>query len=132
MCSLMILQNKGIKDVMFVDKKSVTNVFHNICELGHLKLLSFLELMMDEKDFINNIFHGNNDDDEKPIEYAVRQSNALIVKHLFDKKEVQNRYKNNNPMLHRLLILLFAYNSNAHIIDYILSALQISKEKVIQ
>merc|ERR1712087_852305 len=34
-------------------------------------------------------------------------------------------------MVFRLLIFLFAYNSNSHIIDYVLSALQISKEKVI-
>merc|ERR1712228_989124 len=131
-CSLMILQNKGIKDVMFVDKKSGNNVFHNICELGHFKLLKSLELMMDKTEFIDHIFLCNDSDDEKPIEYAVWRSKALIVKHLFDKNEVRDRYKNNDPMLHRLLIFLFAFNSNSHIIDYVLSALQISKEKVIK
>merc|ERR1712228_283512 len=131
-CSLMILQNKGIKDVMFVDKKSGNNVFHNICELGHFKLLKSLELMMDKTEFIDHIFLCNDSDDEKPIEYAVWRSKALIVKHLFDKNEVRDRYKNNDPMIHRLLIFLFAFNSNSHIIDYVLSALQISKEKVIK
>merc|ERR1712228_152245 len=33
MCSLMVLQNKEIKDLMFVDKKSGNNVFHRICSL---------------------------------------------------------------------------------------------------
>merc|ERR1712228_780092 len=131
-CSLMILQNKGIKDVMFVDKKSGNNVFHNICELGHFKLLKSLELMMDKTEFIDHIFLCNDSNDQKPIEYAVWKSKALIVKHLFDKNEVQDRYKNNDPMIHRLLIFLFAYNSNSHIIDYVLSALKISKEKVIK
>merc|ERR1712228_1149983 len=132
MCSLMILQNKGVKDLMFVDKKSGNNIFHNICKVGHLKLLKFLESMMDQKEFIDYIFLGCVADDDEPIELAIRYSNTLIVKHLFDKKDIQNRYKNNDPMLHRLLIFLFAFNSNPHIIDYVLSALQISKEKVIK
>merc|ERR1712228_541508 len=127
-----ITQNKEIKDLMFVDKKSKNTVFHSICELGHLKLLLFLESMMDEMEFIEHIFLGNNDSDQRPIEYAVLKSNTLIVKHLFDKKEVQDRYQNNDPMLHRLLIFLFAFNSNSHINDYVLSALDISKEKVIK
>merc|ERR1712228_294550 len=99
---------------------------------GHLKLLKFLESMMDKTEFIDHIFMPNNDNDKKPIEQGVRNANPLIVKHLFDKKEVQDRYKNNDPMLHRLLIFLFSLNSNPHIIDYVLSALDISKEKVIQ
>merc|ERR1712228_846155 len=132
MCSLMILQNKGIKDVMVVDKKSGNTVFYNICQLGHLKLLLFLKSMMDKKEFVDNIFLCSNDHDQSPIEYAVRYSHPSIVKHLFDKKEVQDRYQNNDPMLHRLLIFLFAFNSNSHINDYVLSALDISKEKVIK
>merc|ERR1712228_785507 len=132
MCSLMILQNKEIKDVMFVDKKSKNTVFHSICKLGHLKLLKFLESMMDKKEFVEHMFLCNNDNDQKPTECAIWNSNALIVKHLFDKKEVHDRYENNDPMLHRLLIFLFAFNSNSHIIDYVLSALQINKEKVIE
>merc|ERR1712228_319906 len=132
MCSLMILQNKEIKDVIFVDKKSGNTVFHCVCELGHLKLLLFLESMMNQKEFIDHIFLCNNGDDQKPIEYAVWHSNTLIIKHLFDKKEVQDRYQNNDPMIHRLLIFLFAFNSNSHIIDYVLSALDIGKEKVIE
>merc|ERR1712228_942864 len=132
MCSLMIIQNKEIKDVMFVDNNSGNNAFHSICELGHLKLLKFLESMMDKTEFIDHIFMPTNDNDKKSIEQAVRNANPLIVKHLFDKKEVQDRYENNDPMLHRLLIFSFAYNSNSHIIDYVMSALQISKEKIIK
>merc|ERR1712228_443432 len=87
---------------------------------------------MDKKDFVDHIFLPCNDNDIKPIEFAVWYSNALIVKHLFDKKEVHDRYKNNDPMLHRLWIFLFAMNSNANITDYVLSALKITKEKVIK
>merc|ERR1712228_53875 len=132
MCYLMIAQNKSIKDVMFVDEASGNTVFQKVCTLGHLKLLLFLESMMDKKEFIDHIFLCSNSNDESPIEFAVRYSNALIVKHLFDKKEVQDRYKNNDPMIHRLFIFLFAFNSNVHVTDYVLSALKISKEKVIE
>merc|ERR1712228_624658 len=48
------------------------------------------------------------------------------------KKEVQDRYKDNDPMVFKLLIFLFANNSNDHITEYVLSALDISKEKVIE
>merc|ERR1712130_312579 len=58
MNSLMVLQNKGIKDVMFVDKGSGNTVFHSICQLGHLKLLLFLESMMDKKEFTQQLFLG--------------------------------------------------------------------------
>merc|ERR1712228_567528 len=132
MCSLMILQNQSIKDVMFVDKESGQNLFHKVCYLGHLKLLLFLESLLDRNEFIDHIFLCSNNNDKKPIEYAVWKSHSLMVKHLFDKKEVQDRYKNNDPMLHRLFIFLFAMNSDPHIIDCVLSALQITKEKVIE
>merc|ERR1712228_1021076 len=131
MCALMILQNQSIKDLMFVDKKSGQNLFHKVCVLGHLKLLLFLESMLDRNEFIDHIFLCSKNDDENPIEYAVEKSHPSIVKHLFDKNEVQDRYKNNDPMLHRLFIFLFAMNSDPHIIDFVLSALQITKEKVI-
>merc|ERR1712228_793899 len=132
MCALMILQNQSIKDLMFVDKKSGQNLFHKVCDLGHLKLLLFLESMLDRNEFIDHIFLCSNNNDKKPIEYAVWLSHPSIVKHLFDKKEVQDRYKNNDPMLHRLFIFLFAMNSDPHIIDFVMSALQITKEKVIK
>merc|ERR1712228_674303 len=132
MCSLMILQNQSIKDLMFVDKKSGQNLFHKVCLLGHLKLLLFLESMLDQNEFTEHIFLSSNQRDEKPIEYAVRFSHSLMVKHLFDKKEVQARYENNDPIIFRLVIFLFAMNSDPHIIDYVLSALQITKEKVIE
>merc|ERR1712228_1075077 len=132
MCSLMILQNKEIKDVMFVDKGSGNNIFHKICVLGHFKLLLFLESMMNQKEFIDHIFLCSDVFDNQPIDYAVSYSNPLIVKHLFDKQEVQDRYKNNEPLTFRLLIFLYVYNSNVHVTDYVLSTLQINKEKVIE
>merc|ERR1712228_110078 len=133
MCSLMITQNKGIKDVMFVDKKSGCTVFHQVCYLGLLKLLTFLESMMSQKEFVDHIFlSGGQEFEDMPIDMAVKKSHHVLVKHLVDKKEVQDRYKNNDPLLFRLLINLFTNNSSPRIIDYALSALDISKEKVIK
>merc|ERR1712228_54314 len=132
MSSLMVLQNQSIKDVMFVDPTSYTNIFHKVCTLGHLKLLLFLESMLDKNAFINFMFDGDKEDEEAPIEYAVKYSHSLIVKHCFDKKEVRDRYQNNDRMIFRVLIYLFSFNSNSHITEYVLSALKISKEKVIQ
>merc|ERR1712228_8791 len=132
MCSLMILDNKEIKELMVLDKESGNTILHRVCTLGHLKLLKFLESLMQRKKFVDYIFLGNNIHENKPIEYAMSRSNSSIVKHLFDKKEVQDMYKNNDPMLFRLFIFLFSYNSNPHIIDYVLFALNITKEKVIK
>merc|ERR1712228_315243 len=133
LCSLMIAQNKGIDDLMFVDKESKKTILHKVCFLGHLKLLKFLESKMNGKEFIDHIFLGDESRyNVLPIDNAVKKSHAATVKHLFDKKEVQERYKGNDPMIFKLLILLFARNSNPHIIEYVLSALDIAKEKVIQ
>merc|ERR1712228_249908 len=97
----------------------------------HLQLLIFLESMLSRKEFIEHLFMSNKGD-IKPIESAIRFCNSLIVKHLFDKKEVQDKYKNNDPMKFRLCESLFVYNSNPHITDYVLSALQINKEEMIK
>merc|ERR1712228_975899 len=89
--------------------------------------------MMSQKEFIDHIFLSDGKAHEfSPIEYAVWKSHSLIVKHLFDKKEVQDRYKNNDPMIFKLLLFLFVLNSSSHITEYVLSALDISKEKVIK
>merc|ERR1712228_605040 len=111
MCSLMILQNKSIDDLMLVDKESGNNVFHRICTFDHLQLLIFLELMLSRKEFIKHVFLSNNQDN-KPIENAVRFSNSLVVKHLFDKKEIQDQYQDNDPMKFRLCLKLFVNVSN--------------------
>merc|ERR1712228_91774 len=130
MSALMVLQNKSINDVMFVDEESGQTLLHNICFLGHLKLLLFLQSLIEPKEFIDYIFLPNNSD-QKPIEYALMKSNSSIIKHLFDMKEIQDRYKNND-LIFRLFIYLFTYVANPHIRDYVLSALDISKEKVVE
>merc|ERR1712228_13594 len=131
MCALMITHNLSIKDLLFVDKKSGATIFQNICALGHLELLLFFESMLPRKDFIEYLFLSNNID-AKVIEIPVLKSQPLVVKYLFDMKEVQNQYKNNDPMIFRICYWLFGYNSNSVLTDYVLSALQISKEKIIK
>ena len=131
MCSLMILQNESIKDLMFVDKQSNTNLFHSICVLGHLDLLLFLESMMDRQEFLHHIFLSNVQDNQ-PIDFAIMKSHSPIVKHLFDQTEIQNRYKDNDPMIFRLCLFLFTCNSSVQLTHYVLSALDISQEKVVQ
>merc|ERR1712228_982540 len=131
MCSLMVTQNKGIKDLLFVVKESGSTIFLSICGLANLKLLKFLESMMSRKEFVESLFVSNNND-QKCIEGAMGKSQASILKYLFDMNEVRDRYKNNDPMIFRLCYWLFVKNSNSDLADYILSALQISKEKVVQ
>merc|ERR1712228_326911 len=131
-CKLMILQNQSIKDLLFVHPRSGQTIIHKICALGLFKLLLFLESIMKQKEFIDHIFLPDNNDDTKPIELAVAYRNSFVVKHLFDKKEVQDRYQNNDPMIFRLFMFLFGHNANGHLIDYVLSALKFAKEKVIK
>merc|ERR1712228_44190 len=84
-----------------------------------------------QKEFVTTVFLSASND-FKPIEWAIRCSNVAIVKYLFDKQEIKDQYKSNDPLMYRLLVNSFAYNSNAHITDYVLSALNISKKKVIE
>merc|ERR1712228_541085 len=129
MCSLMILQNQSIKDVMFVGPTNDTVLGH-ICCLGKLKLLKCLQSMMSQKEFIDYIFltgiYGQN-----CVDYAIKYSNVSIVKYLFDMKQVQEQYKNNDALIFRLSISLFGKNTSEYLTEYVLSALNINKEKVI-
>merc|ERR1711971_994422 len=49
-----------------------------------------------------------------------------------DMNEVRDRYRDNDPMIFRLCFWLFVFNTNSELNDYVLSTLEISKEKVVQ
>merc|ERR1712228_1101951 len=102
-----------------------------VCIFDHLKLLIFLESIMSRNELIKQIFLSDNAD-MTSIEYAVNKSQPSILKYLLDMKEVQDRYKNNDPMIFRLCFHLFVLNSNSELTDYVLSALEVSKQKVVQ
>ena len=132
MCSLMVLQNKSIKDLMFVDEASGTNIFHYICKFGHLKLLKFFDSMMDRKEFIDHVLLKNINA-QRPIDMAVRyMASSSLIKFLFDMQDFQNRYKNNDKMIFVLLLSVFGGNPDPQITKYILSALKIDKAKMSQ
>ena len=132
MCNLMITQNLGVSDLLFTDKVSTHTIFNRICKLGHYKILLFLESMMDQNEFIDHLFMPNNYFNHKPIEQAVKSSNALVSKHLFAKEAIKDRFRDNDPMIHRLLIFLFAHGMDHQLGLDVLSALDITKEKVVQ
>merc|ERR1711933_367898 len=87
--------------------------------------------MMPHKQFVDQLFVSNKRD-TKPIEYVVRYSYSSIVKHLFEKKEIQERFKGNDQMIWRLCLYLFVCILNEEVRDHVLSALQITKQKVIE
>merc|ERR1712228_702837 len=129
MCSLMVTQNLSTKQV------ANNSTFLNVCVFGHLQLLKFLKSLISRKEFIEYMFVSSTTD-VKVIEAAVWKSQLSVVKYLFDMNEVQDRYKNNelfnDAMIFRLFYHLFVNNSNSDLTDYVLSALHISKEKVVQ
>merc|ERR1719384_2401150 len=45
---------------------------------------------------------------------------------------VKERYKDNNDLIFRLCYFMFVWNKNKYIIDYLLSVLNLSKEKLHQ
>ena len=130
MCSLMILQNQSIKDVMYVGETGET-VFTNVFAGGRYKMLLFLESLMSRKEFVDAVLLSSNYD-TKPIEAAVGKSQSAVVKHLLEMKEIQSEYKDNDPMIFRLFFRLFCKNSDENLAKYVLSVLNISKEKKIK
>merc|ERR1712228_317607 len=116
---------------MFVNKANGDTIFHKLGSLGNLKLLMFMETIMSRKEFIDHVFLSS-DVDVSPIECAVYKSHPLMAKYLLDMKEIKARYKNNDQMIFRLCFWLFVQNSNTDLTNYALSALKISKEKVVQ
>ena len=132
LCSLMILRNLSIEDVMFVDEESDNTILHHICNFGHLKMLKFLGSMMPREEFIQSLFHSN--DIENPIECAIARSQLSTVRYLFDKymKEVCDRYKNSDKKLKWIMFLGICRNSDVNLMNLVFRALEIEKEKVVQ
>merc|ERR1712228_645616 len=122
MCALMVTQNLSTKQVANL------GTFLKVCSLGHLQLLKFLESLISRKEFIEYMFESST----TLIELAIKKSQLSVVKYLMDMNEVRDRYKHGDPMIFRLCFCLFVYNSNSDLTDYVLSALEISKEKVVQ
>ena len=72
-----------------------------------------------------------NKTDQRPYEYAVAYSSVSIVKKIFDIKEMRDKFVNIDDLF-RLLYHLFSRNRNIYLIDYVLSILNITKEKLAQ
>ena len=91
--------------------------------------------MLPRKDFIEYLFQESSGD-QRPIEYSIRYGAIHIVKKLFDMKEIRDKFDfdadDNFDNLYRLLYHLFAYNRNEYLIDYMLSCLDLSADKLIK
>lgn len=85
---------------------------------------------MPHEDFIEHMFLSSAIHN-KPIDFAITNSHASFILHLFGMKEVRDRYTNSDPLIYRLIIFLFGKSSD-YVINYILSSLNIGKDKVIQ
>jgi len=133
MCSLMILQNQSIKDVMFVGETGAggATVLSNVFAFGHYKMMLFLKSMVSRKEFVDNALLSNNYD-MKPIEYAINNSRSAVVKYLLDMEEIRAEYQDNDPMIFRILYALFCENSDEDLTKYVLSVLNIDKKKINQ
>eukprot|EP01084_Bolivina_argentea_P082326 149065_1 len=131
LCKLMVFNNKTIDDIMQTDQDTGQTILHRICSMGHDKALLFLKSILSKQSFIKHIFRSNGAD-QKCIEYAVKYSKLFIVKHLFEMKEIKEKYKDNNDLIFRLCYFMFSLNKNKYLIDYLLSVLKITNEKVQQ
>merc|ERR1712232_870225 len=87
--------------------------------------------MMSRKEFADYTLLSNNSD-TKPIEYSISFSRSAVVKYLLDMEEIQAEFKDNDPMIFRLLFRLFCYSSDEDLIKYVLSVLNIDKKKINQ
>jgi len=125
MCDLMITQNLSIKDI------TALNVFNKACNLGHLRLLKFLESLMDRETFVRHVLKPNHGD-SMPIHQAVHFGWIFVVRYLFSMKEIQEAYQNDDVLLFRLLMALLCQNVDDSVTEFVMKACNISKEKLLE
>ena len=106
LCKLMVVSNKSTKDLMIQDKSSRSSILARICTKNRTKAFRFLRSIMDKDQFMEYLFHQNYAD-QRPYEYAVRYSAVMIVRVIFDMKEMVDKMTSNDDHLYRLLYNLF-------------------------
>eukprot|EP01084_Bolivina_argentea_P093190 167625_1 len=129
LCKLMVIDNKSVNELVAIDKTNENTILHMICKFDYQKAFSFLQSLLSKEELVKFLFLPNNLN-QTPLEYAVRYSCVAVVKQLFDIKEVVVKFED-DQWLFRLFIHLFAANKNSHLIDYILSVLNVSNDKII-
>ena len=129
LCKFMVVSNKSVKDLMKIDEDTNNTILHRICTKGRSKAFSFILSILSKQEIIDYLFQSNNRD-YRPYEYAVSYSSISITKKIFDIKEIQEKISNNDDNLYRLFYHVFVYNQNKYLIDYIISVLNITKEKM--
>ena len=129
LCKFMVVSNKSIEDLMKMDQDTNNTILHRICTKGRSKAFAFLQSLLTKEELIDYLVQANKDD-QRPYEYAIRYSAVSIAKKIFDIKEIREIVMNNDDNVFRLLYHLFLYNQNKYLIDYILSVLNITNEKI--
>ena len=126
----MVVSNKSVKDLMQHSPDSNNTILHRICTKRRTKAFSFFTIsIIKRRTYIDYLFESN-DSDQRPYEYAIRYGAVSIAKKIFNIKAVRDRILNDNDNLFRLLYHLFVYNQKKYLIDYIISVLSITRDKI--
>eukprot|EP01083_Nonionella_stella_P002406 6952_1 len=129
LCQLMVFYNKSSVDLMKPDGSSGRNVLYRVCRNGQTKALLFFKSILLRKDFIRHVL-ADCFIDSCCIETAIWFSRTEIIKHLFELEEIMTKYKK-DPFMFRLLLHLFVGNERKDFMDFVISLLGITKEKLV-
>ena len=128
-CKFMVVSNKSVNDLMQIDPSNRNTILHRICTKNRSKAFSFLQSTLSDEELIEYLFQSNSSD-QRPYEYACRYGSISIAKKIFDIKEMKDKISNDYDNLYRILFHLLVYNQNKYLINYIISVLNITKEKM--
>ena len=109
LCQFMVLNNLNSENIMKLDPESSESILINICALGHMKALKFLESIVPNDLFMNRLFTKNRYEDNV-IDTSV--TSLSIFKQFCWNKNIIDKYKNDSKLAVNLLSNIVARQTN--------------------
>eukprot|EP01083_Nonionella_stella_P146997 463063_1 len=121
-CKIMVVNNKSTQDIM-KSNEGEQNILHNVCRFGHSKLFFYLKSVLPTESFVSYVLSSSHAG-ATPLERALQNNQISIVKDLLGMKQISDIYSQ-KQQIYRLLIWLFAFNTDMDFARYVLTALNI-------
>eukprot|EP01083_Nonionella_stella_P146996 463062_1 len=126
-CKIMVINNKSSEDVMKSNEDQQT-ILHNVCRFGHTSLFFYLKSILPRESFVAYVLSESHAG-ATAFERALQNNQISIVKDLLGMKEIRDIYSQKQQIF-RLLVWLFAMNTDMEFARYVLSEVDIPNETV--
>eukprot|EP01083_Nonionella_stella_P145583 456494_1 len=125
-CQYLLYHNKTEGDII-----SANSILIPICKGGKHKAFNFFMDSMSYEEKLRHLF-ASDEYESTPIERAIRNNKLVLLQHIFGIGDVTKMLREDNDWTLRVLYNLFKNCNDCDMIDYVLDALQITQQRLIQ